>query len=519
MKILTQEQLLLKAQEQFETMKQAILEFGQQEVRIDQAEEYLFRDLQAIGLTMLESFAAAAGSGDEGPKVTRGERELQRSNELKRRWYRSVFGKLAIFRWVYSRGPNKKIEYAPTDARLGLPKGEYSYLLENWVGQASVKGPFEEAVEGIGAILGLQPSLETAETINQRQAQYAEGFRLQQPPPPRGTQESLLVVTADGTSVPMQTADRTGHPRSSTDAANDPEDNPEKDASSPDMGSSPEVDDSADSEGSRRHGTTRRAYVGGVYSIEPFVRTPQDVLDELSRAEASARRPRPQGKRLWAEMAADYEGSLTSGVERVFVELAIDVAQRDPNRQKTLVALMDGERKLWDLQQEWLGRSVQILDFYHVMKRVRKVSKIVEPGNKSRREAWSSAQVSDLLEGKTATVIRRWQRRLREAQRQGIWTDKQRRAVRSAIGYFKNNADRMCYQEYLASGYPIGSGVAEGGCRNAVKDRLDRTGMHWRFTGAQAMLVTRVLHLNGEWSEFMEYRIQYEQQSLYGTAA
>ena len=77
----------------------------------------------------------------------------------------------------------------------------------------------------------------------------------------------------------------------------------------------------------------------------------------------------------------------------------------------------------------------------------------------------------------------------------------------------------MCYQEYLAKGYPIGSGVAEGGCRNAVKDRLDRTGMHWRFAGAQAMLVTRVLHLNGEWSEFIEYRIQREQQSLYGTAA
>ena len=77
----------------------------------------------------------------------------------------------------------------------------------------------------------------------------------------------------------------------------------------------------------------------------------------------------------------------------------------------------------------------------------------------------------------------------------------------------------MRYQEYLASGYPIGSGVAEGGCRNVVKDRLDRTGMHWRFPGAQAMLVTRVLHLNGEWSEFIEYRIQSEQQSLYGTAA
>ena len=233
MNILTQEQLLLKAQEQFDMIKQAILEFAQQEVRIDLAEEYLFRDLHAVGLTMLESFAVAAGSGDEGEKVTRNERELKRSDEPQRRWYRSVFGKLAIFRWVYSRGANKRIEYAPTDARLGLPKGEYSYLLENWVGQASIKAPFEEAVDGIGAILGLQPSLETAETINQRQAQYAEGFRLQQPPPPSPTEESILVVTADGTSVPMQTADRTSRPRSSTDNADD--ENEEKNASLPDI--------------------------------------------------------------------------------------------------------------------------------------------------------------------------------------------------------------------------------------------------------------------------------------------
>ena len=457
---------------------------------------------------------ARTGSGDEGEKVNRGERELKRSDELQRRWYRSVFGKLAIFRWTYSRGVNKKIEHAPTDARLGLPQGEYSYLLENWLGQASVKGPFEEAVEGIGAILGLQPSLETAETINQRQAQFAEAFRLQQPPPPSPTEESILVVTADGTSVPMQTADRTAHPRSSTDDADE-----QKNASSPEPTASSDPDDPGDPEASRRRGTTRRAYVGGVYSIEPFLRTPQDILDELSREESAARRPRPQGKRLWAEMAADYDGSLTSGVERVFVELAIDVKQRDPERQKTLVALMDGEQKLWDLQHQWLGRSVEILDFYHVLKRIRKVSKIVEPGNQSGREDWSTVQVRDLLEGNTSTVIRRWQRRLREADRQGCWTAKQRRTVREAIGYFKNNAHRMRYQEYLASGYPIGSGVAEGGCRNAVKDRLDRTGMHWRFPGAQAMLVTRVLHLNGEWSEFIEYRIQSEQETLYGTAA
>jgi hypothetical protein len=77
----------------------------------------------------------------------------------------------------------------------------------------------------------------------------------------------------------------------------------------------------------------------------------------------------------------------------------------------------------------------------------------------------------------------------------------------------------MRYDEYLAKGYPIGSGIAEGTCRNLVKDRMDCTGMHWRLPGSRAMLKTRALYLNGEWDDFVEYRIQREQEALYQTAA
>ena len=38
-----------------------------------------------------------------------------------------------------------------------------------------------------------------------------------------------------------------------------------------------------------------------------------------------ARRPRPQGKRLWAEMAASVGKLGRSGSESVFIEMAINV--------------------------------------------------------------------------------------------------------------------------------------------------------------------------------------------------
>ena len=486
MSILNQEELLLKAQRQFDAIKQSILDHSQRQTRMDQVERPLFADLLALGLTLLKVFVAAAGMGDEGEQVSLGDRTLRRSDKPRARWYRSVFGKLPIQRWVYTRGAKKKIEHAPTDARLGLPRGEYSYVVEDWLERLCVKETFAEGIDGLAAILGVEPSLQTAEEMNLRMAEHAESFRIQQPAPTATAKETILVATADGTSVPMHRADRTPDP-------------------------SPQA--------AARQGSTRRAYVGGVYSIEPFVRQPQDVLNELFREQAAERRPRPQGKRLWAEMAAAEEGSLMSGSEAVFVEMAIDVKTRDPDRLKTLVCLMDGERKLWDLQDEWLGRSVGILDFFHVLGRVREVSKVVHADDKSRRDAWVSDQVADLLRGNVETLIRRWRRLARAAERATSWSKSSQETVTSAIAYFCNNRQRMHYDEYLSQGYPIGSGTAEGACRNLVKDRLDGTGMHWRLPGARAMLKTRALYLNGEWDEFVEYRIQREQESLYNTAA
>ena len=50
-------------------------------------------------------------------------------------------------------------------------------------------------------------------------------------------------------------------------------------------------------------------------------------------------------------------------------------------------------------------------------------------------------------------------------------------------GYLRNNANRMAYDEYLAAGYPIASGIIEGACRTVVKDRMERSGMRWVYAG------------------------------------
>jgi hypothetical protein len=74
----------------------------------------------------------------------------------------------------------------------------------------------------------------------------------------------------------------------------------------------------------------------------------------------------------------------------------------------------------------------------------------------------------------------------------------------AACGYFTAHANRMMYDEYLAAGLPIATGVIEGVCRHLVKDRLERTGMRWSASGAQAMLSLRCLKVSNAWDEFQQ---------------
>src|SRR5204862_787676 len=117
----------------------------------------------------------------------------------------------------------------------------------------------------------------------------------------------------------------------------------------------------------------------------------------------------------------------------------------------------------------------------------------------------------DLLQGRVGYVIGGLRRRLKAEK----LTGERRQVVRSALEYLGNTKAHMRYDEYLAAGYPIGSGVAEGACRHLVKDRMEQTGMRWTVEGAQSLLHLRALYLNGNWKAFVVHRIQAEQQRLY----
>jgi hypothetical protein len=340
--IITPEQASLKARERFEYLLDLVRGASQDGQRIDTVERDLMRHLLAPGFDSLTAFVAHQGDGDRGPEVEAADGHIvRRLPVLHDRRYVSIFGELTISRVAYGTREGQKIEEVPLDRRLGLPEGDFSYVLEGRSQRFCLKESFAEAGRSLEMLLGLHLGRRTLGRMDRDVADDAHGFRESIEPPSPDEEGPSLVVTADGKGVPMR---------------------------------KPEPD------GPRRHhrrgkgekaDTKRMACVGAVYSIEPFVRTADDILDEVLRDECARKRPRPQHKHVWAEMIREVEGqppvTAKDGLScRLFDESAV----RNPGQGRPVICLMDGERSLWDAKEADFPEAVGVLDLFHVLERV-----------------------------------------------------------------------------------------------------------------------------------------------------
>jgi hypothetical protein len=484
--IMTQDQAFGKAQHQLLELIAFVRQATQEQQRLDQVERGLFTHLLQLGLSLLTAFVAAAGDGDVGDTTTTPEgTPCRRLPEPHERTYRSLFGALSISRFVYGSREGQTIEHVPLDAVLGLPAGEFSYVLEGWAQRLCLKGAFAEAAQSLHDLLGLKPSVRSLEHMNRTVAEFTAGFAERQPAPPVAEEGELVVLTADGKGVPMRRP-RSGEPRRGPRRTK-----------------------------GEKANKKQMAYVGALYTIDRFVRTPEQILDEVQRREQAVGRPRPCHKHVWAEMTCVVEGETCNGRATLFDRLAEEWARRDPHLHKVAICLLDGERALWEVRQAFWEDTIGILDLFHVLERLWRAAHCFHAEGSKAAAAFVSARLRMLLEGKVGYVIGG----LRQMLSKHRLPASKKNVLRSVIGYYENNREHMRYDEYLAAGYPIGSGVAEGACRHLVKDRLEQTGMRWVLEGAQAMLHLRATYLNGDWEAFYEHRIHTEQKRLYGKDA
>src|SRR5262249_1908613 len=239
------------------------------------------------------------------------------------------------------------------------------------------------------------------------------------------------------------------------------------------------------------------------------IRTPEDILKDTAKtnskeAPIEKERPQPHEKVTRATLR---------GKSKAFGFLADEVKRRDPFGKKNLVAVIDGEKKVRALMKEHFPQACVILDIYHVLEYLWKASHVMHPEGSAEAEKFTKAQLLFLLKGQVTTVILY----LRYCQQELPLSSSKKQALQKVITYLESGKECMKYDEYLAQGYPIGTGVVEGACRNLVKDRMELSGMHWTEEGAEVVLGLRALELNGFFDEYYRYRTHAEREKLYGT--
>ncbi len=458
---------------------------------LHEVERQVFDMVLKMGHAATEMFLQGQGDGNLGETcTTKMGITLFRSDEPAERPLQTVFGHHTIRAYVYAPGAHEKIELRPVDARLQLSDRQTSYLLEEFSQYFCVDQAFRQAAQGIELVLRQKISVDSLERTNRRMGDQAAEFLDQLPCPPACKEGELLVFTSDGKGVPLVKEDA----RSLAAF----EDRPE------------------------RPGNRRMAILAGVYSVDRYVRTPEEIVAALFRdgeRPQGGRRPVPQFKHLRACFAKAYdtdtdEPMIVPGAFEAICWADNQVAQRRRPNQP-LIRLMDGQKSLWDVADACLEsvphtQTVDILDILHVSQYVWRAAGAFY-SDSEQRETFARDRLLRILQGDVRGVITG----LRQmATRHGL-TGQKHREITVVCGYFENNIRRMRYDKYLREGYPIATGVIEGACRHLVKDRMERSGMRWRLDGAQAMLNVRAVWQSSYWMTFQTYRIKHEQATLH----
>jgi len=424
----------------------------------DQVERGVFRRLLSLGARlMLLYFAlrtAAAARGEH--RLTTGE-TLPYWTEHRRQYF-SIFGKLAFWRpYFYRQDVGGR---SPLDQELALGADCYSDLVRDLVEYLGVGSTYAKVADCFARILGLELSTQAISDLVAEDARDVEAFYAQQPPPPLTGEAALLVIQADGKGVPMVRA---------TSAA-------------------PKVRLGKGDKHSRK----KEAVVTGLYTIAPQPRTPAAVVASLFHPERTPVTPLPpragpQHKRLWATMA---------GKDAAFERLARQVTRREGPHIQQRVALTDGAEALQDRIQQSFPTFTLVLDFIHADEKLWDVANSLFGETSDQRTPWVEAQTLDLLSGQAPQVVTELRRRASLAET----TPPQKTTLTQVANYFERNTAFMHYDQYLAHGWPIASGVIEGACRHLVKDRCELSGMRWTKDGVENLLRLRAVAENDDWA-------------------
>ena len=203
------------------------------------------------------------------------------------------------------------------------------------------------------------------------------------------------------------------------------------------------------------------------------------------------------GERLTTEYHGAMPQAGKADFETAFAARTQQLLAHFPNALH--VCLGDGAKWNWEFFRRHFPWALLILDFFHAAAHLHRAAELVfGVGPQAQRyyEKWRAKLLT--APGAVGRMVRSLLRHARGRQ----LAAKAWRALQTELNYFRHNAELMRYAEFRAADLPIGSGVTEAGCKELIKARFCRSGMHWyRATGAP-LLELRAIKLSQQWDGF-----------------
>lgn len=196
--------------------------------------------------------------------------------------------------------------------------------------------------------------------------------------------------------------------------------------------------------------------------------------------------------------STSYAGSIETA-EEFGLRLYREAERRGLAQAAEVIALGDGAPWVWNVADEHFPTAVQIVDLYHAREHLAQAAKLIFASSSDPQSQGLRARTEELDAGRVEAVIGALGRsRPKDSAEQA--------ALEREVNYFRNNAERMRYEDFRKRELFVGSGVVEAGCKTVVGQRLKRSGMHWTVRGANAIIALRCLILSGYWEAFWESR-------------
>jgi hypothetical protein len=410
----------------------------------------------------------------------------------------SVFGPVTVTRIAY-RAPGAPNVH-PLDEQLDLPAGKYSHGLCEMLARAAARVSIAAACQAVFGQAGVRIGTRQASQVIRRAAAGSAGFYAARRPAPAAAGGQVLVLEADAKGIKMLPGSL--RPAAARAAA----------AAVPRQAGRL-------SQGEVRT-RKRMAEAGAVFDWAPVPRAAAGIIalpgEELPAQQdaAAGRAKNPSGV---PEAENKYQtASVAKTTGQVMAGVFAEADCRDPARERTWIALADGNKdQLAHFTAQAAARGIDLpilIDVIHVTEYLWDAAWSFFPPASPDAGTWVRGHARAILDGhapQVAAAIRD-----QAAATPALSASKHKIALRT-VRYLDKHAPYLDYPRFLASGWPISTGVIEGACRHLIKDRMDITGARWSTDGAEAILSLRVILANDDWDQYWPWHRQHQHRLTY----